>query len=396
MNGNGMIVKPTLSQTALYGLPGKIVATVDPYTEADPAAILVNVLVMFGNVVGRNPYFTVEQTPHYPNLFTTLVGPSSTGRKGQSVSTPQYIFEQIDPKWVTDGITSGLSSGEGLIFRIRDPMKRGKKNDPGVADKRLLVVEEEFAQALKVMKREGNILSPMLRRAWDSRPLSPLTKGEPIKCDKPHISIVGHITPEELRKQLNEIEIANGFANRFMWFYVQRSKLISNPTGVPPQLIKPLIDEVNDSVFFVNSIRQMTRDVDAEKLWESVYPKLTADGFGLFGVITQRAAAQVLRVSMIYALTDRSSIITPPHLEAALALWEYSEESVKMIFEDMTGDANVDLVVRCGRAFKKMARTDIWRLVGKNNTKTELDRIVNVIQQRQLATLDASGNLIFN
>src|SRR5215472_18666867 len=101
--------KPTLSQGALYGLPGRLVSTIDPYTEADPAAILVNFLAMFGNVLGRNPYFNVEQTPHYTNLFTALVGPSSTGRKGQSVSTPQHIYSQIDSKWVTDGITSGLS-----------------------------------------------------------------------------------------------------------------------------------------------------------------------------------------------------------------------------------------------------------------------------------------------
>ncbi len=390
MNG-----KPTLSPEALYGLPGKIVTTIDQYTEADPAAILVNFLAMFGNVVGRNPYFNVEQTPHYTNLFTALVGPSSTGRKGQSASTPQHIYSQIDPQWVTDGIASGLSSGEGLIFRIRDPMNRGKKKDPGVADKRLLVMEEDFAQALKVMKREGNVLSPILRNAWDSRPLRPLTKTDPIKCDKPHLSIIGHITPEELRKQLNEIEIANGFANRFMWFYVQRSKSIPNPTGVPPQLIQPLVDEVKDAVLFASSVNAMTRDPDAEKLWESVYPKLTADGVGLFGVITQRAAPQVLRLSTVYALTDQSNIIKVPHLEAALAVWEYSEQSVKLIFEDMTGDANVDLVVKCGKAFKKMSRTNIWLLVGKNNNKTEVDRIVNVVQQRKLADLDPAGNLIF-
>lgn len=389
-----MTGKPALSPAAFYGLPGKIVSTIDPYTEADPAAILVNFLVMFGNVVGRNPYFNVEQTPHYTNLFATLVGPSSTGRKGQSASTPQHIYSQVDPQWVTDGITSGLSSGEGLIFRIRDPMKRGKKQDPGVADKRLLVMEEEFAQALKVMKREGNVLSPILRNAWDGRPLRPLTKTEPIKCDKPHLSIIGHITPEELRRQLNEIEIANGFANRFIWFYVQRSKLISNPTGVPPQLIQPLVDAVRDAVLFASSVNAITRDPDAENLWESVYPKLTADGVGLFGVITQRAAPQVLRLSTVYALTDQSNIIRLPHLEAALAVWDYSEQSVKMIFEDMTGDANVDLVVTCSRAFKKMTRTNVWALIGRNNKKPEVDRVVNVILTRQLATLDPAGNLI--
>jgi hypothetical protein len=385
--------KPTLSQVARYGLPGRIVSTVDPYTEADPTAILVNTLVMFGNVIGRNPFFTVEKTPHFTNLFITLVGPSSSGRKGQSASTPTHMFTKVDSQWVDDCIVSGLSTGEGLINKIRDP--NPTTGDPGVNDKRLLAMEEEFAQALNVMKREGNVLSPTLRRAWDSKSLQPITKNSPIKCSEPHISIIGHITPEELRKQLNQIEIANGFANRFMWFYVQRSKLIADPEGVPLNALQPLIDELKKAVTFALSVRAMTRDSHAKALWGREYMRLTEDRFGLFGVITQRAAPQVLRLSMIYALMDQSRIITKPHLEAALALWDYSEQSVKMIFEDMTGDTNVDLVLKCGRTFKKISRTQMWALVGRNNNRHELDRIAKVIEGKKHATLDQQGNLNF-
>src|SRR5262245_28597095 len=78
--------KPVLAQAALHGLPGRIVTTVDPFTEADPVAIIITILVMFGSVIGRKPYFKVEETNHYTNLFTALVGPSSSGRKGQSQS----------------------------------------------------------------------------------------------------------------------------------------------------------------------------------------------------------------------------------------------------------------------------------------------------------------------
>lgn len=88
--------KPTLKAEALQGLPGRIVNTVDPHTEADPAAILVNILVMFGNVIGRSAHFIVEETPHYTNEFAALVGSSSSGRKGQSLSTPKRMFKRID------------------------------------------------------------------------------------------------------------------------------------------------------------------------------------------------------------------------------------------------------------------------------------------------------------
>ena len=80
----------------------------------------------------------------------------------------------------------------------------------------------------------------------------------------------------------------------------------------------------------------------------------------------------MLRLSMIYALMDRSETINLPHLKAALALWDYSEQSVKMIFEEMTGDENVDLVVKCGKAFKHITRSQLWKLLGHNTDNDEL------------------------
>jgi hypothetical protein len=102
-------------------------------------------------------------------------------KKALSWSTPQYIFAAIEGDWAKDRVTSGLSSGEGLIYAVRDerwekqPIRaRGRVVDyqrvlvdEGVSDKRLMIVEEEFSQALKVMSRDGNILSPILRQAWE-------------------------------------------------------------------------------------------------------------------------------------------------------------------------------------------------------------------------------------
>ena len=54
---------------------------------------------------------------------------------------------------------------------VRDD-SQGKNNEivEGVRDKRLLVFEGEFAQVLRVMRRDGNTLSGILRNAWDGRP----------------------------------------------------------------------------------------------------------------------------------------------------------------------------------------------------------------------------------
>jgi len=66
--------------------------------------------------------------------------------------------------------------------------------DQGEEDKRLLIVEPEFASVLTVANHEGNTLSAILRQAWNDGNLSPLTKNNPIRATNAHVSIVGHIS----------------------------------------------------------------------------------------------------------------------------------------------------------------------------------------------------------
>ena len=143
-------------------------------------------------------------------------------------------MRDIELEWCDERIEHGLSSGEGLIWAVRDPVEKtdagGKTTviDPGVEDKRLLILESEFASALRVLKREGNTLSATVRNAWDSGKLSTLTKNSPNRATGAHISIVGHITRTELLRYLDSTETANGFGNRFLWCCVRQ---IEVPSG---------------------------------------------------------------------------------------------------------------------------------------------------------------------
>jgi hypothetical protein len=57
---------PVLADAALHGLVGEIVRTIDPYTEADRMAILLNILVGVGNLLGTTPMpaSNMTGTPH--------------------------------------------------------------------------------------------------------------------------------------------------------------------------------------------------------------------------------------------------------------------------------------------------------------------------------------------
>src|SRR5262245_58877285 len=112
-----------LAQQAFHGIAGEFVRAIEPHTEADPAALLFQFLVGFGNVVGRAPHTIADGARHGCNLFAAIVGVSSKGRKGTSWNHIRRVFEGIEPEWTSKRIQGGLSSGEGLIWGVRDPIE---------------------------------------------------------------------------------------------------------------------------------------------------------------------------------------------------------------------------------------------------------------------------------
>ena len=195
------------------------------------------------------------------------------------------------------------------------------------------------------MEREGNNLSPIIRDAWDSIPLRTLVKHEPLHVEGAHISIVGHITREELLRHLSQTEMANGFANRFLWARSTRSKCLPEGGELSDRELNALAEELQPAIEFGRTAQFIERDAEAKMLWAKVYPKLSAGRPGMLGAVSSRAEAQVLRLSMLYALLDCSAVIHVPHLVAALALWDYCEESARWIFGDTLGDPVADTIL---------------------------------------------------
>ena len=111
-----------------------------------------------------------------------------------------------------------------------------------------------------------------------------------------------------------------------------------------------LVGKVRKALDAARRCATIHRDPEANEAWEAVYPELTAERPGMFGAITARAEAHVLRLSVIYALLDGGAIVRLPHLEAALAVWQYAEDSARFIFGDATGDPIADRVPVCLRA----------------------------------------------
>jgi hypothetical protein len=292
-----------------------------------------------------------------------------------------------------------MSSGEGLIWAVRDPIYRPERDkktrevemvlaDFGISDKRLFVIETELASVLRAMSRETNTLSMVLRMAWDGQTLNTMTKNNPATATDPHVSVVGHITPDELRRELDSTDGANGFANRFLWFCVKRSKLLPDGGRVPDEVTADLQERLRGVVQNTTStvIGELRRDADASDVWHAVYGPLTEDRPGMYGAVTARSAPQVLRLAGVYAVLDGAAIVRVEHLNAALAVWDYCDASARHLFGSALGDRVADEILRAlRRSPNGMTRTDLRDLFGRNKGADQIGRALHLLQSYGLA-----------
>ena len=367
---------PVMAAAAYHGLSGEIVSVLAPETEADPIALLLQYLISFGNILGRKPFYYMSGKRHYLTLYALIVGATARARKGTSAELVRRVFEVADPDWARNNIASGISSGEGIIHAIRDPiygMKKGAEEllDPGIDDKRLMLDEREFAAALDSMQRPGNVVSRIIRDAWDSPELlRTLTKHSPTQATRPHISIVGHITLSELRKKLVGSEISNGFANRYLFACVRRTgRLLPFGGDLPDEVFASLGAKTQAALTVAGALTEIKMAEAAKPIWAPFYYRSDQDVSGLVDELTARDTAQAIRLALFFALIDGSAQIEAVHIEAATAVWDYCDASARYIFGDATGNSIDDTILVEVRAAGSvgLSRSQILRNVFGSN-----------------------------
>jgi len=367
-----------IAESALHGPAGEFVRIIEPHTEADPIALLIQLLVAFGAAAGRHAHLRIEASRHYPNEFCVLVGASGKGRKGSSWDHVEHLLSAADPDFTSGRLVSGLSSGEGLIAEVRDPIDDNDTTAPD--DKRLLVLEPEFAQVMKVLAREGNTLSPVVRNGWDGKRLQSLVRNAPLRASSAHVGIVAHITKDELLRYLNATELANGFFNRFLLVAVQRSKLLPFGGNLAHTDLHRLKAKLTNALQHARTRGELTFDPEARERYSHTYEQLSAPQPGMFGAATGRAEAHTIRLALIYALLDTSPQITRPHLGAALALWQYARDSTHWVFGDSLGDPTADDIWALAKERTHgISRTEVRDLFSRNKKAREIDRALTTL-----------------
>jgi len=380
-----------LDDAALHGLAGEAVRRLLPRTEADPAGLLLTLLAAAGNMAGGGIGWEVSGARHGLRVWPVLVGRTARGRKGTTWGTISPVLKIADPEWFAERVSGGLSSGEGLIaaLRDRDPdpdadRAAASARPPEPPDRRLFVLEEEFGGTLAVANRRGSSLTAVVRKAYDGGTLRTLTRMDPLAASDPHVTILGHTSAEEMRANLRGTDIANGFANRFLFACVRRSKLLPHGGPLPEDAVRELGRSLAGALRAVPTDHSYRRDRDAAARWEELYPELTHERLGLAGAVTSRAEVQVMRLACIYALLDADILVRPAHLEAAAAVWRYCAASVFWLFVDRTGNPLADRILAALHD-GPITKTQLWDRFGRNVTAEELrEAITPLISSRRI------------
>ena len=217
-----------------HGLAGEVVARILSRTpRATRPPCCCNTSSSFGNAVGRGPHYQIEQDRHFANLFTVLVGQTSKSRKGTSAGRIRAIFNDRRSRLGARaharrhvvrrgrdqrGARSGLCHAQGR----RGADRRRRQRQAAAAGRARILPGAGRAQA------RGQHLEPRHPRRLGllSKYCATITKHSPTRATRPFISIIGHITADELRQALDHTSMANGYANRFLFACVKRSKLL--------------------------------------------------------------------------------------------------------------------------------------------------------------------------
>ncbi|MBS1212045.1 MAG: hypothetical protein H6R26_661 [Proteobacteria bacterium] len=343
---------PKPDAAMLFGLVGDVARAAAKDSEVNPVAAALNFLSFLGSQIGRDVYLQVGNTYHHPNLFTLQAGRSGRGRKGDSIALIHRIRRRIDEVFagtLGQTHTGGLSTREGLALLIHDGFRDGKKEVEPILDKRLWVVESEFANVLHQGKREGNTLSAALRDTWDGVSIKPAIKTSRVWASRPHIGLACAITPSELTGLIASRDLTNGFANRFLIVWAERTGLVPFPRPTPKDVLDELTSRTASVISFAKGkypaeadTREMQLSQAARECYDAAYrTELNRpEASDLLTSLLERRAPYSLRLAMLFALTDKTLVIEKHHLEAALGWIRYARDSVRFIFAEAAGVAD--------------------------------------------------------
>ncbi|MGW7247368.1 DUF3987 domain-containing protein [Streptomyces decoyicus] len=307
-----------MSTPVLYGPIGRAVRKISPFLEADALGVYVAALSMWSAAIGGTVKVSSRGSARPVLLWSALV--AGTGRgKGTALRAALHVLDGSLGRFLATHTTSGITSGASMVNHLWEQQEATAETEHG-RDVRALVVEEEWTEVLKRVKRDPSFTTK-LRAAWDGTTLRNTTKEEAQEVRDPAMVLHSHITPSDWAKYVGESEAAGGSYNRILPFLLGSVPMLDDDRVTLPQVDAR---ELSNAYGWA-TVRPcvITPAEDARPLWRIVrrYARILGETLPeAQAVFIERTAEQTLRVAACLAASECSETVTGEMLSAAFTL----------------------------------------------------------------------------
>lgn len=299
------------------------VELVENTTEAPNQFHLASALTIIGAYAGRNVYTKLASGRVYPNNYTVLTGNSSESKKDTAMKRawdmavgPESIRERTALPYVEKG---GVASAESFI--------KGLTNQSNV-----VIRMSEFSEVLANARRKGTTtILTMLMKAWDTPPqLSNDSLTNPAMAINPFVSVLAGTQPEVLAADLIGSDITSGFANRIMFVPGSGKGHNSWPDEVDELKLHAHWVKVraNLRAYGIDEYIPVNRTPEVIELWDQFYCAPRGET-AIERTMSQRHQILVLKVALIFAISDCYKTIEHVHLARAIVFVNWMWEALK-------------------------------------------------------------------
>ncbi|MFD9792359.1 DUF3987 domain-containing protein [Streptomyces sp. NPDC059070] len=235
--------------------------------------------------------------------------------------------------------TSGLTSGAALVDHVYRQVELTEEAY-GIADARVLVVEEEWREILERTSRDSSFTSK-IRHCWDCATLRNTTKKKssndvPQEVRNARVVFHTHITPSDWKKFVSFTDAAGGSFNRILPVALDDVPLLRKrklPSVDTTRLVEAWGWASSERHFM-----KMTPGADtlnwalrrAERILLKALPAHQGD-------FVARTAEQTSRVAAVLATSEGTERITRAHMDAAVTFVRHSVRTVLDLTKDGPG-----------------------------------------------------------
>jgi len=378
--------------------------------------IVTSLLTALSGVIGKRAYIDFSHIRIYLNVWSVIIGKSSTMKKTTCINRVLKDLENINAKLYQD-------YSEKKMYYDLDPDHKNKPEREYIIYPDDITIESllekmanqsrgifrysEFGQFLKQFsKGYAGDFKQFLTSIYDIPPQYEYDriKREGKLIERPYISILGASTIEWFKAGLENADVSSGFLARYLFsirnvndkefislFDLKDRNLPLHSTHIDTYKI---FNRLNDTI---SANTDLTFDKDAIGLMKTHELRINQRAENIItsndeSSYLTRLSTYCFKIAGIIALTNKRTNITKEDVQDAITLCNYYEKNISFLLDDQlktnrhTAKENEIYEFICRQENKTASRSDIMRKLKLN--KKEFDGYLDTLIAKDMVSVN--------